>query len=84
MAAVQPSDTKQATFYYSTYGVNFSSIGSAFAMGASWEFFMGYRLDIVNYSTFALGGFVTVPLFQLGSGTGTTPSIRFQENPYDA
>ncbi|KAG8910461.1 hypothetical protein FRC00_008126 [Tulasnella sp. 408] len=74
-ADVQPSGTKQATFSYSTDGTNFNSIGSAFTMGASWEFFMGYRFGIFNYATSTLGGFVTVPVFQLDSGAGTAPSI---------
>ncbi|KAG8922504.1 hypothetical protein FRC01_013948 [Tulasnella sp. 417] len=75
-ADIQPGGTKQAVFYYSTDGASFNTIGSAFTMGASWEFFMGYRFGIFNYATSTLGGYVTVPLFQLDSGTGTpTPSI---------
>ncbi|KAG8932280.1 hypothetical protein FRC01_014811 [Tulasnella sp. 417] len=73
-ADIQPGGTKQANFYYSTDGTNFSSIGSAFTMITSWQFFMGYRFGIFNYATSALGGYVTVPLFQLDAGTGTTPS----------
>ncbi|KAG8951568.1 hypothetical protein FRC04_005854 [Tulasnella sp. 424] len=73
-ADIQPGGTKQATFYYSTDGTNFNSIGSAFTMITSWEFFMGYRFGIFNYATSTLGGYVNVPLFQLDSGTGTTPS----------
>lgn len=35
-----------------------------------WQYFMGYRFGIFNYATAALGGQVTVGLFQLDSGSG--------------
>ncbi|KAG8805243.1 hypothetical protein FRC18_006781 [Serendipita sp. 400] len=64
------SNIKQATFYYSTNGNSWSSIGSAFTMTTTWEFFMGYRFAIFNYATSSLGGKVTVPWFQLDAGSG--------------
>ncbi|KAG9040464.1 hypothetical protein FS837_000595 [Tulasnella sp. UAMH 9824] len=73
-ADITPGSGKQAKFYYSTNGSTFTSIGSAFTMKNAWEFFMGYRFAIFNYATSSLGGYVTVPLFQLDSGSGTTPS----------
>ncbi|KIO31137.1 carbohydrate-binding module family 1 protein [Tulasnella calospora MUT 4182] len=73
-ADIAPGGTKQATFSYSIDGTTFSSIGSAFTMGTNWQFFMGHRFGIFNYATSALGGYVTVPLFQLDAGTGTKPS----------
>ncbi|KAG8942941.1 hypothetical protein FRC00_011500, partial [Tulasnella sp. 408] len=65
---------KQAKFYYSTNGSTFTSMGSAFTMNNAWQFFMGYRFAIFNCASSSLGGYVTVPLFQPDSGSGTTPS----------
>ncbi|KIO31139.1 hypothetical protein M407DRAFT_19771 [Tulasnella calospora MUT 4182] len=73
-ADIQPGGTKQATFSYSTDGTTFNSIGSAFTMSTSGDFLTAYRFGIFNYATSALGGYVTVPLFQLDIGTGAKPS----------
>ncbi|KAG8896211.1 hypothetical protein FRC00_006283, partial [Tulasnella sp. 408] len=73
-ADIAPGGTQQATFFYSTNGSTFNSIGSAFSMNTDWHFFMGYRFGIFNYATSALGGYVNVPLFQLDAGTGNAPS----------
>ncbi|WP_214105621.1 family 43 glycosylhydrolase [Acrocarpospora catenulata] len=67
-ADVRPGSGRQARFSYSTDGVNFTALGSAFALNNSWRFFMGYRFGIFNYATQALGGSVTVRRFDL-----TTP-----------
>lgn len=74
IADVRPSSTKQATFYYSTDGTTFSSIGSIFTMSANSEFPPGYRWGIFNYATTTLGGYVTVPVFSLNVGPITKPS----------
>ncbi|KAG8953791.1 hypothetical protein FRC04_001421 [Tulasnella sp. 424] len=59
-ADITPGSGKHAKFYYSTNGKH--------------EYFMGYRSVIFNHATSSLGGYVTVPLFLLDSGLGTTPS----------
>ncbi|NUT97839.1 MAG: family 43 glycosylhydrolase [Saccharothrix sp.] len=67
-ADIRPGSGRQATFSYSTDGVNFTSLGSALTLNNAWQFFMGYRFGIFNHATQALGGSVTVRKFDL-----TTP-----------
>jgi beta-xylosidase len=67
-ADIRPGSGRQARFSYSTDGVNFVPLGSAFTLNNQWQFFMGYRFGIFNYATQALGGAVTVRRFDL-----TTP-----------
>ncbi|MEJ3747988.1 family 43 glycosylhydrolase [Actinomycetes bacterium KLBMP 9797] len=67
-ADIRPGAGRQARFSYSTDGVTFTPLGSAFTLGNDWRFFMGYRYGIFNYATQALGGAVTVRSFNL-----TTP-----------
>ena len=67
-ADIRPGSGRQATFSYSTDGINFTSLGTAFTLNNDWQFFMGYRFGIFNYATQALGGAVTVRRFDL-----TTP-----------
>jgi beta-xylosidase len=67
-ADIRPGANRQAHFYYSTDGSQFSELGNAFTMTNAWQFFMGYRYAIFNYATLALGGSVKVSAFEL-----TTP-----------
>jgi beta-xylosidase len=67
-ADIRPGSGRQARFSYSTDGVTFTSLGPAFTLDNSWQFFMGYRYGIFNYATQALGGAVTVDRFEM-----TTP-----------
>jgi beta-xylosidase len=67
-ADIRPGSGRQARFSYSTDGTNFTSLGSAFTMDNSWQFFMGYRFAVFNYATQSLGGSVGVSRFDL-----TTP-----------
>ncbi|KAG8913663.1 hypothetical protein FRC00_001905 [Tulasnella sp. 408] len=76
-ADIKTGSGKQTKFYYSTNGSTFTSgipWDRRFTMNNAWQFFMGYRFAIFNYATSSLGVYVTVPLFQLDSGSGTTPS----------
>jgi beta-xylosidase len=72
-ADIKPGGTGRATFSYSTDGATFSTIGPAFAMNTTWNFFMGYRFAIFNHATSSLGGKVSVPFFQLDAGSGSKP-----------
>ncbi|WP_343450455.1 family 43 glycosylhydrolase [Micromonospora oryzae] len=67
-ADIRPGSGRQASFSYSTDGVNFVPLGNALTLNNAWQFFMGYRFAIFNYATQALGGAVTVRRFDL-----TTP-----------
>ena len=58
----------QASYFYSTDGAKFTSLGGAFTMKKEWQFFLGYRYGIFNYATQALGGSIIVSSFEL-----TTP-----------
>lgn len=64
-AASRPGSGRQARFSCSTDGVTFTRLGLGFALGNSWQFFMGYRFGIFNYATGSLGGEVTVRRFDL-------------------
>jgi beta-xylosidase len=64
-ADIRPGSGRQARFSYSTDGVTFTSLGPAFTLDNSWQFFMGYRYGIFNYATQALGGAVTVNRFEM-------------------
>jgi beta-xylosidase len=65
---------KQGTFYYSTDGSKFTSLGSL-TLNNAWEFFMGYRYAIFNFATKALGGSVVVSSFKMNApGLTTTGS----------
>jgi len=67
-ADIHSGPNRTASFSYSTDGVHFHSIGTAFTLNNSWTFFMGYRYGIFNYATEALGGKVSISSF-----TMTTP-----------
>jgi beta-xylosidase len=67
-ADIRPGACRQGQFSYSTDGVNFARLGTAFTMTDDWQFFPGYRYAIFNHATRALGGAVTVERFAL-----TTP-----------
>jgi beta-xylosidase len=64
-ADIAPRGSKTVTFLYSTDGVTFRQLGSAFTMNTDWQFFMGYRFAIFNYATKALGGSVNVRSFTI-------------------
>jgi hypothetical protein len=66
-ANVAPSSAKTAVFSYSTDGNNFKTLGPAFSLNTTWEFFLGYRYGIFNYASATLGGSVTVPSFTLST-----------------
>ena len=67
-ADIRPGSGRQGKFSYSTDGTTFTSLGPGYGMNNSWEFFMGYRYGIFNFSTVATGGAVLVKSFTL-----TTP-----------
>jgi len=67
-ANIQPGSGRTATFSYSTNGSTFTNLGPALTLNNDWQFFMGYRFGIFNYTTQALGGAVTVNQFAV-----TTP-----------
>jgi beta-xylosidase len=62
-ADIRPGSGRQARFSYSTDGVTFTPLGSAFTLNNTWQFFMGYRYAMFNHATQALGGAVTVRAF---------------------
>ena len=62
---IRPGTNRQGRFSYSTDGSQFTSIGTPFSMTNDWQFFMGYRFAIFNFTTQALGGSVTVGSFSL-------------------
>lgn len=66
-ANISPDSNFEGTFSYSTDGANFTSLGTAYVMDTSWEFFMGYRFGIFNFATLSLGGAVTVSEFDLAA-----------------
>jgi beta-xylosidase len=67
-ADIRPGSGRQGKFSYSTDGTTFTSLGPAYTMNNSWEFFMGYRYGIFNFATASTGGAVTIKSFAL-----TTP-----------
>jgi beta-xylosidase len=64
-ADIRPGTGRQARFSYSTDGVTFTSLGTAFTLNNAWQFFMGYRFAVFNHATQALGGAVTLQRFDL-------------------
>ncbi|MGW5746754.1 family 43 glycosylhydrolase [Amycolatopsis sp. NPDC003861] len=64
-ADIRPGTGRQARFSYSTDGVNFTPLGTAFTLNNAWQFFMGYRFAVFNHATQALGGSVTLQRFDL-------------------
>lgn len=61
----RPGSGRQGKFSYSTDGTTFSSIGPAYTLNNSWEFYPGYRFGIFNFTTTELGGSVVVKEFAL-------------------
>jgi beta-xylosidase len=74
-ADIRPGTGRQATFWYSADGTNFTQLGGGFTLDNSWKFFMGYRFAIFNYATKALGGAVKVDRFDLTTPDPTTPDL---------
>jgi beta-xylosidase len=66
-ADIRPGSGRQARFSYSTDGVTFTPLGTAFTLKSDWQFFMGYRFGVFNHATQALGGAVTVQRFELST-----------------
>ena len=64
---IRPGSGGEGNFSYSTDGVNFTPIGSVYALNNDWQFFMGYRFGVFNHATQSLGGSVTVESFQITS-----------------
>jgi beta-xylosidase len=64
-ADIHPGPNHAATFSYSLDGKSFQLIGEPFEMTTAWQFFMGYRYGIFNYSTKQLGGSISVKSFTL-------------------
>jgi len=56
---------RMANFSYSTDGSTFNSIGSAYTLNNTWEFFMAYRYGIFNFATEDLGGSVSISSFTM-------------------
>ncbi|KAF4151936.1 hypothetical protein CNMCM6069_002826 [Aspergillus lentulus] len=80
-ANIQPGSGKTASFYYSTDGASFHSIGTPYTLNNTWQFFMGYRYGIFNYATVSLGGSVLVSSFEMESGapsSGTSTTTASQ------
>ncbi|KAF2643578.1 Arabinanase/levansucrase/invertase [Massarina eburnea CBS 473.64] len=61
------SEMRQATFWYSLDGDNFTELGPSFSLSNDWHFFSGYRFGVFNFATKALGGQVTVGSFTLAA-----------------
>ncbi|MEU3413061.1 glycoside hydrolase 43 family protein [Streptomyces sp. NPDC006658] len=64
-ADITPGANRTARFSYSTDGTNFIPFGPAFTLNNAWQFFMGYRYALFNYTTGALGGSVRVTRFEV-------------------
>ncbi|PQE29561.1 xylosidase glycosyl hydrolase protein [Rutstroemia sp. NJR-2017a BBW] len=60
---INPGSGRTGSFSYSTDGSSFVSLGPAFTLDNTWQFFMGYRWGIFNYATKALGGKVQITSF---------------------
>ncbi|RHZ68344.1 hypothetical protein CDV55_106613 [Aspergillus turcosus] len=81
-ANIQPGSGRTASFYYSTDGASFHSIGTPYTLNNTWQFFMGYRYGIFNYATMSLGGSVLVSSFEMESGapaSGTTTTTTVSQ-----
>ncbi|MFI0242310.1 glycoside hydrolase 43 family protein [Streptomyces sp. NPDC016845] len=66
-ADIRPDAGREGHFSYSTDGVTFTPLGTAFVLKNDWQFFMGYRFALFNYATRALGGSVNVRRFELAT-----------------
>ncbi|KAG6039417.1 hypothetical protein E4U41_002659 [Claviceps citrina] len=64
-ADIAPSGSHAVDFAYSLDGETFRRIGSPFVMKVAWQFYLGYRYGIFNFSTRSLGGSVVVDSFAL-------------------
>ncbi|KAH7413064.1 family 43 glycosyl hydrolase [Cadophora sp. MPI-SDFR-AT-0126] len=70
-ADINVGSGKQAQFFYSTDGQNFTKMG-ALTLNNAWNFFPGYRYAIFNFATKALGGSVKIGFFTVDSPGRTT------------
>ncbi|MFJ9036759.1 glycoside hydrolase 43 family protein [Streptomyces sp. NPDC102406] len=66
-ADITPGAKRTATFSYSTDGTSFTSLGPAFTLNNAWQFFMGYRYALFNFTTGSLGGSVKVTRFEVAT-----------------
>ncbi|MBN2803085.1 MAG: family 43 glycosylhydrolase, partial [Deltaproteobacteria bacterium] len=63
-ADIQTGSGRQANFSYSTDGKTFTTIGNNLTLNNEWQFFMGYRFAIFNFTTTSTGGLVKVESFE--------------------
>jgi beta-xylosidase len=52
--------TRDANFFYSLDGEEFTQLGGTYTLYSGWLWFMAYRFGIFNFATTALGGSITV------------------------
>lgn len=64
-ADITPGANRTARFSYSTDGTNFTVFGPAFTLNNAWQFFMGYRYALFNFTTGTLGGSIRVTQFKV-------------------
>ncbi|WP_052867880.1 glycoside hydrolase family 43 protein [Streptomyces niger] len=64
-ADITPGANRTARFSYSTDGAEFIPLGPAFTLNNAWQFFMGYRYALFNFTTGALGGSVRITRFEV-------------------
>ena len=57
---VRPTGTRDANFFYSLDGEEFTQLGETYTLSSGWLWFMAYRYGIFNFATTALGGSITV------------------------
>jgi beta-xylosidase len=63
-ADIQTGSGRVASFSYSTDGKTFTTIGNNLTLNNDWQFFMGYRFAIFNFTTTSPGGLVKVESFE--------------------
>ncbi|OHF04255.1 glycosyl hydrolase family 43 protein [Colletotrichum orchidophilum] len=59
----RPTGTKDANFFYSFDGAQFTKFGETYELYSGWAFFIAYRFGIFNFATKQLGGSVKVDSF---------------------
>ena len=57
----------EATFFYSTNGINWTAIGSTLKMSYTLSHFMGYRFSLFNYATRQTGGWADFDYFHINN-----------------
>ncbi|KAK7444975.1 xylosidase glycosyl [Colletotrichum acutatum] len=59
----RPTGTRDADFFYSFDGVEFTKLGDMYELYSGWAFFIAYRFGIFNFATTQLGGSIKVNTF---------------------